>query len=407
MKGLLWLLTLFALAAGLALAAHFNDGYLLLVLPPYRAEISFNLAIVLLLGGFALTYALLRGLALTLALPKRVRAFRERRRRERVADDFYDVTRLIFEGRYSQAMKRAGEAYDAGHSPAHAALLAARAAQRLREPDKQKIWLDRAAQDDPRMQPACLMLEAEMAIEMHRFEAAVDTLKRRQELAGRHIAALRLELRAQQGCGHWDEVLRIARLLEKRQALLAESAQEIKLKAHRENIRARRFELQALQAYRKAMPAAEGNPRLARAYAEALLELDADDEARRFIEAQLDKEWDSRLAGLYGLTRGGDLAARIGTADRWLPQHRDDPQLLLALGRMCRAHRLWGKAQSYLEAALSLSDRREVRLELAQLFEQTERAGEALQHYRAAAVAEDRDQRAEDSEVRSRGWKTA
>ena len=81
MKGLLWLLTLFALAAGLALAAHVNDGYILLVLPPYRAEISLNLAIVLLLAGFAVAYALLRGVALTLALPTRVRAFRERRRR--------------------------------------------------------------------------------------------------------------------------------------------------------------------------------------------------------------------------------------------------------------------------------------------------------------------------------------
>jgi HemY protein len=402
MKGLLWLLTLFALAAGLALAAHFNDGYILLVLPPYRAEISLNLAIVLLLGGFAVAYALLRGVALTLALPKRVRAFRERRKRERVAYDFYNVTRLLFEGRYSQAMKKAGEAHAAGHSPAQAALLAARAAQRLREPDKQKLWLARAAQDDPHMGPACLMLEAEMHIEMHRFDEAVDALKRRQELSGRHIAALRLELRAQQGCGHWDEVLRIARLLEKRQALLPESAQEIKLKAHRENIRARRFDLAALQAYQKAMPAGEASPRLARAYAEALLELDADDDAQRFIEAQLDREWDSRLAGLYGLTRGGDLAARIATADRWLPQHRDDPQLLLALGRMCLAQRLWGKAQSYLEAALSIADRREVRLELAQLFEQTERAEEAMQHYRAAAVTEDRGQRAEDNYVRSR-----
>ena len=76
MKGLLWLLTLFALAAGLALAAQLNDGYVLLVLPPYRAEISLNLAIVLLLAGFAVAYALLRGVALTLALPKRVRLHR-------------------------------------------------------------------------------------------------------------------------------------------------------------------------------------------------------------------------------------------------------------------------------------------------------------------------------------------
>ena len=120
-------------------------------------------------------------------------------------------------------------------------------------------------------------------------------------------------------------------------------------------------------------------------YAEALLELGASDQALPFIEAQLDQAWDSRLVGLYGRIPGGELSARIACADRWLVQHRDDSQLLLALGRMCLAQRLWGKAQTYLEASLSLTDSREVRLELARLFEQTERAGEAMAHYRAAA----------------------
>lgn len=88
---------------------------------------------------------------------------------------------------------------------------------------------------------------------------------------------------------------------------------------------------------------------------------------------------------MYGLTTGGDLIARLVLADQWLQQHRDDPQWLLARGRMCLEQRLWGKAQSYLEAALSLEDSREVRLELARLFEQTERADEAMRQYRAAA----------------------
>ncbi|MBS1229716.1 MAG: hemY [Proteobacteria bacterium] len=385
MRGLLWLLTLFALAVGTALAAHFNDGYLLLVLPPYRAEISLNFAMLLMLGGFVLLYAVLRTAALTLSLPRRVREFRERRRREKAAGTLYDVVRLLFEGRYSQALKKAGDAHAESASPALAALLAARSAQRLHEPDKLQAWLDLAAQDDPKMQSACLMLEAEMHLEMQRFDAAVAALKRLQQASGRHIAALRLELRAQQGCGHWDEVLRIARLLEKRHALLPELAHEIKLKAHQENIRLRCSDLVELQAYQRSMPAREASPRLAYRYAEALLELGADAQALSFIEAQLDREWDSHLVALYGRIAGGELTARIACADRWLLEHRDDSQLLLALGRLCLAQRLWGKAQTYLEAALSIADNRELRLELARLFEQTDRAAEAMAHYRAAA----------------------
>ena len=82
MKGLLWVLTLAALAVGIAVAAHYNDGYVLLIIPPYRTEISLNLAILFLFAGFVVLYAVLRGLALTLSLPQRVREFRERRLRD-------------------------------------------------------------------------------------------------------------------------------------------------------------------------------------------------------------------------------------------------------------------------------------------------------------------------------------
>ncbi len=385
MKGLLWVLALFSLAVGVSLASRYNEGYVLLVYPPYRTEITLNFTILLLFVAFLAFYFLLRTLTLTLSLPGRVREFRARHQREKAAREFFDVARLMFEGRYAQVLKKASTAHTAGQTPALTALLAAYATQRLREPAKQKEWLARAAQADPKVIPACLMLEAELLIEIHRFDEAIDVLKRLQESAGRHIAAMRLELRAQQGSGNWDEVLRIVRLLDKRNALVPELVREIKLKAHRENIRQRRDDLPALQAYQKKMPSSESTTRLARDFAEALIALGAHTEAQRYIEGQLNKEWDSRLIALYGLSRGVDLTARLAWADKLLPAHPDDPQLLLALGRMCIEQRIWGKAQSYLEASLSLADGREVRLELARFYELTERPAEAMPHFRAAA----------------------
>jgi len=213
----------------------------------------------------------------------------------------------------------------------------------------------------------------------------VNTLQRLQKIAGRHIAALRLELRAQQGCGHWNEVLRVARLLEKRDRLLPELAREIKLKAHRENIRQMSSESGQLLAYLRKVPTGERCPRLTSAFVEALIDLGAEPEAQELIEKQLEAEWDSALVLLYGRCGGGDPTSRIARADQWLLRHDGDAQLLLTLGRLCLAQRLWGKAQSYLEASLSLEDRHDTRLELARLFEQTERPDQAMPHYRAAA----------------------
>ena len=47
--------------------------------------------------------------------------------------------------------------------------------------------------------------------------------------------------------------------------------------------------------------------------------------------------------------------------------------------------RLWGKAQNYLEASLSVEESRDAHLELARLFDQLERPEEANRHYRESA----------------------
>lgn len=388
MRGLFWVLALFALAVALSMAAGFNDGYLLLVMPPWRLEISLNLALGVLVGGFFLLHLLLHGVALTLALPGRVREFRERRRRAKAAGVFQEALRLLFEGRFGHALKKAAVAHAAGEAPGLAALIAARAAQRMREPGKQQDWLDRATLDDARTEAARLMLEAEMYIDGRRFEEAVAVLARLQRVAGRHIAALKLELRAQQGCGNWDEALRILRQLEKRDALAAEAVRELKLQAHRENIALRRGDVARLRAYLDRLPAAEIDPRLTQAAAAALLALGEHDAARRLIERQLEREWDASLVELYGRAEGGDaadVAARLARAEAWLLQHPQEASLLVTLGRLCMRQQLWGKAQSYLEASLSVADSREAHLELARMADALGRENDANRHYRVAA----------------------
>ena len=384
MKGLFWLLALFALAVGLSMAMRFNDAYVLIVLPPWRAEVSLNLALAVLFGGFVLLYGALRGIALTLSLPGRVRAYRETQRKAKAASVFQDAVRLLFEGRFGHALKKAAEAHSAGEAPGLAALIAARAAQRMRESGKQEAWLDRATQDDARTEVARLMLEAEMYLDARRFDDAVTVLSRLHQLAGRHIAALRLELRAQQGAGHWNEVLRIARQLEKRDALAFEAFREITLKAHCENVAQHAGDLGLLLAYLREVPEREMGAKLVCEAADLLIAQGSHEAARRLIEDQLAREWDSELVIRFGRTEG-DVSGRIAKAEAWLTAHPRDAALLVVLGRLCILQQLWGKAQSYLDAALSIEDSCDTRLVLAGLAERLERQDEANRHYRAAA----------------------
>ena len=388
MKGLLWIIGLFALAVALALGARLNDGYVLLVFPQWRVELSLNLAILLGLAAFAALYALSRLLAITSGLPARVRQYRGQRQRAQAAQLFQEAVRLLLEGRFGHALQKASQAHAAGSVPGLAALVAARAAQRLREPEKQQDWLAHARNDDPATEAAALMLEAEMAIEERRFPAALAALAKLQDKQGRHIAALRLALRAHQGAGDWDEVLKLVRQLVKRDALPAEVVSEVTTQAHLGNLRQRRGDAGQLAAYLRRLPDAERGRRVTLAAAAALFAVEAQAEAQQLIERALDAgqeaAWQTELVEIYGKLTGGEATARIARAESWLRRHPDDAGLLLALGRMCFRQKLWGKAQSYLEAALSLEDTPNAHLELARLFDQLERSDDANRHYRAA-----------------------
>jgi HemY protein len=60
MRGLIWLVLLFAAAAAIALVGVFDGGQVLLIVPPYRVDISLNLFVVAIVLAFIVIYAVLR-----------------------------------------------------------------------------------------------------------------------------------------------------------------------------------------------------------------------------------------------------------------------------------------------------------------------------------------------------------
>jgi HemY protein len=370
MRALFWLLILAALAVGLALAARYNDGYVLLVLPPWRAEVSLNLFLLAAVFGFTVIYLLARAVIHTLGLPRAVAQFRQRRRQEKAGLALRDAWRLLQEGRYGHALRCAEKAA-------------------LRDPERAAEWAARVrGHDGAGLQAARLMTEAEFALEERRFDDARDALRQLAERQGRHIAALRLCMRAEQGLGNWREVARLVRQLEKHQALTAEQAAPIRSRAVREALRGLRDDPAGLMRYwRELEDSDRAEPALALETARALMVAGDCREAQRVIEDALDERWDEALVLAYGeCGQAGDVLGRIAQAEKWLQRQSRDGALLLTLGRLCRQQQLWGKARSYLEAALSIAPSRAAHVELAQLLDRLEESALAARHYRAAAL---------------------
>ncbi len=315
-----------------------------------------------------------------------VQAWRAQRKRDNAMRLLNEAERFFMEGRFGQALKHAEAAVELGAPQGLGALLAARSAQSLREYERRDRWLEFARTHDKDIRMARLVLEAEFAVTDRRFDDAAIRLDELRLAGHRHIAVLRLALQTEQARGRWDEVARIARQLRKVRALSPEQAAPLVRRALIEQMREAEGELEPLQRVWNSITTAERRdvglllravPYLVNS-GDLVMGVTA-------IEEALEREWEPELAVLYGRCRTLDLHRQLVTAEGWLRQHPEDAGLLLTLARLCLRGQLWGKAQSYLEASLSLAPSRAAHLELAKLAESLGRHEEAQVHYRAAA----------------------
>lgn len=386
MRGLMWVLAVFALAVGLSLAAHLNDGYAILVFPPYRAELSLNFAILLALAGFTLVYLLLRLVAHTLRLPIYVREFRARRRREKGQAALLAALQALFEGRYARAEKSAARSYELGQAPALSALIAARAAGELRELERRDQWIERADSGDRDVREARLAVQASLLLDERRYDDALDVLRELSESGPKRISTQRMLMKAHQRLGHWDEVRRLAAALGKRGALAEVAATQLRITAQIEALRQQAGNAAGLaECWQRTEDRLDA--RVARTAARLFIAAGDCRRAHEIVAAALESEWDEELILLYVECLGTDVLAQIECAEKWLKSRPRDRALLLTLGRLCLQQDLWGKAQSYLEASLSEGPSRSAHIALAQLFDRIGRPEDAGRHYRASADA--------------------
>jgi HemY protein len=386
MRALLRLFVLAALAVALSLALRGNGGYALFVLPPWRAEVSLNFLGLLLIVGFALAYFLVRAVWHTLRLPSHVRAFRRRRRAEAGHEATLGAIQALFEGRFVRAEKLASKAIDLGATPGLAGLLAARAAQRLRDFGRRDQWLERSTQGDGEWRVAQAMTKAELLLDERRFDEARSVLRELHASGPRHVAALLLTLRAEQGMSNWEEVLRTANALEKHDALPPEAIDSVRTTAHVALLTRRPLDRDSLVRQWEGTPRADRvRPKIAATAARAFMHLGDCRRAHRVIEDALERGWDAALALLYGECVDKDARARLERAEKWLEERPGEAELLLTLGRLCVQSELWGKAQSYLEASLATQPMQAAHVALAKLHERLGRPEEAGRHFRAGA----------------------
>ena len=393
-------LLLALLAAFTALFLRMNLGNVALFVPPWRIDVSLNLALVVLVLLLAAVYWAARAMQKMADFPDQVRLYRARREEIGGNRALIEAVKNFLEGRFARAEKSARAAQSSSSTGGIAALIGARAAHRMQEYARRDEWLERA-ENDGDMETARLVASAEMFAEQRENEAALAAIDRLPGEGRRHIHAMRIALNANLQSGRWDDALKAMRLLEKRNALHPVLVRKLKFAVYRELIAAHRNDASALEAMWRSMPEAEqrvpeialeaarlfnrSEPALGRVAVEA-------------IEAALPTppaEWDEsarRLLDEYARTQAVPARDQLEKVEGWLklvPQSGAVPiraALLRAAGLICLREQLWGKSKTYLLESITAEKHPSTLLALARLSNAIGDSDGAATYFREAAM---------------------
>ncbi len=389
------LLILFALAVGLAVGARFNPGNVVLFYPPYRIDLSLNFFLFLTLVLFVLAYLLVRTIVTTQNMPRKVAEYRQNKRERDSNKALREGLKALFEGRFGRAEKAANRAIELPENAGLAALIGARAAHHMSQFDRRDAWFSSITQDSP-YKTARLVTMAELLVDQHKADEALEAVQELNASGTRHIQVLRWALKANQQAKKWPEVLKLVRTLDKHRALHPSLSNRLRELAYEDLLKDHGHDAESLKRVWHEIPAADRKNRfVAFTAATAFNALGLCDEARGIVEKALVEEWDDRLMRAYRIASAAEgsaaLLSQIEHCEQWSIQRPTDPELALTLGALCLKQKLWGKAQRHMERALSDANEprtiREANLKLAQLHEALGQTDEAAQHYRQCAIA--------------------
>jgi HemY protein len=184
---------------------------------------------------------------------------------------------------------------------------------------------------------------------------------------------LRLELKARQLLGQWDEAERLLDVLSRSNALESGVAAQIRRMAYAENLKRRADDDRGLLEYWKKIPADfKHDPFVARSAAQAFMHRGGHDTALDAVESALNREWNEDLVALYGELRGSNPKRQIEQAEKWLHAQPRDAHLLLTLAQLCSVQQL------------AIAATAEGHIRMAELKTQSGQTGEACQHYQRA-----------------------
>lgn len=240
-----------------------------------------------------------------------------------------------------------------GRTTAHY-LAAAEAADSQNAHDRREYYLEQADSGGAKKKFLVELTRARMLLANGSRAAALPILEALYKRRRKHPQVLELLSRCYRELGEWDQLQALLPALRKADVLDDEQSLQLQEEVAINKLRSVTT-VEELQTVWKKLPRAmRQHSAVVDAFAIGAAKLERIDIAEPVIVAALKHEWNPTLVLRYGDPAADDRIKRIKKCEKWLQIQPEDADLHLALGRLCAAEALWGKAREHLVKSLEL-----------------------------------------------------
>ena len=349
-------------SAGLMWLADFEPGFVLLQYGSWSLETSLIVFMMMFLLLLVASYLTLRSFVLVQQAPRKLAVWQLARRQHRAGEALTRGLITLEEGRWAEAerilIRHAGNSET---SLLHY-LAAARAAQKQAASDRRDNYLRLAHETTAGSDIAVGVVQAELQLAANQKEQALATLQHLREVSPKHPYVLQLLHKVYSDMNQWQAVQDVLPDLRKRHVLPSSDVKALSTDAMVGQLQAaleRRDWDETESIWQRASTKTQQTEAMLTVYVSALIQQKKSSQAISLIEGFLRKKWSDKLVHHYGMIKQGESITELAQAEKWLKTQQNNPYLLLTLGRLAKANKLWAKAEEYLQASLQYGARGE------------------------------------------------
>ncbi len=392
MRGLLLIVAVIAVVGGLlAWQMIENGGYILIAYGNYTIDMSLWTLLLIVLIVWVV-WRLIKSLLRMFVEPSQ-KYFKERDsiRQQRYRTQTARGLLQYIEGHWDQARRSLKKSAKHSEMPLINYLAAADSAYEIGSREEADQLLAKAREVSPGGELAIGLAQSRMYLREEHYEEALAILQRLHVKAPDHPLILRLLNNAYRGLKDWSSLEKLLPDFRRYKVFNKRAMQRVESEVYSSLLAA--LVVQAKKTGRSADTEAviqlwHDMPKNVRAikrvllsYITCLYQLGEGGRAETLLRKSLKTDWDDALVKLYGIVEGADPQKQLITAESWLRQRPNDPELMLALGRLSQRNQLWGKARDYLESSVALKVQSEAYAELARLMIQLGEHKKSTEYY--------------------------